>query len=50
VALDEPSDGRVIGALLRGHHTKRDVLDARAPDDPRGTNPARVGVPVTAER
>jgi hypothetical protein len=44
VALDEPRDRRVIRTLLRGDDAEGDVLDARALDDPRGTNPARVGV------
>jgi hypothetical protein len=44
VALDEPRDRRVIGTLLRGDDAEGDVLDARALDDPRGTNPARVGI------
>ena len=44
MALDEPRDRRVIRPLLRGDDAEGDVLDARALDDPRGADPARVGV------
>jgi hypothetical protein len=44
VALDEPRDRRVIRTLLRSDHAKRNVLHARALDDPRRGDPARVGI------
>jgi hypothetical protein len=49
VALDEPRDRCVVGPLLRRQHPEGDVLDARPLDNPRGTNPARVGVKQQAD-
>jgi hypothetical protein len=44
VALDEPREGRVVRALLGRQHPEGDVFFARALDDARGPDPARVGV------